>query len=108
MLASIPHEAYPGAIEKWKSIGPVSIDYILKNSDLDDLEVEARDLEFKRMDTEHGDYVIGFFKRGTDERHGICRHVVKNGMIFEGIFRNGASTNYCRYIYSDGYVEEYK
>lgn len=63
---------------------------------------------FKRIDYEQGDYEIGFFKKGTNVRHGICRYVVRNGIIFEGMFQNGASTNYCRYIYSDGFVEEHK
>ena len=51
------------------------------------------------------DYIMsGFFKTGTDIPHGICRKVVKNREIYEGLFVNGKLNGYSRCIYNDGRV----
>ena len=107
MLAQEPKGADERALEKWRSLGPLTVDFILQNSSIDDLKVEAKDLEFKHVD--FGKYYhIGYFKKGTDIRHGICREVYKNGFIIEGMIKNNSWTKYQRNIWSDSKISEMK
>ena len=108
MLASEPVEASAQALAKWRSLGPLTVEFILNKSNIDSLNFEATDLEFKKVYFSYG-YVIGFFKKGTGISNGICRFVHYKEGIYEGMSKNnGIYAKYSREIYPNGSVKETK
>ena len=109
MLASEPEGGVKKAVlAKWKELGPLTVEFILNNSSIGDLELYAKDLEYKRVDDQFGFYTVGFFKKGTNTRYGICRQVTASGFIFEGMCKNDIWTKYHRHMKFQGNVSENK
>ena len=86
----------------WNSLGPLSVVTILENSNLDDLAIDPKDIEFKKWDD--GDiFQTGFHKKGTEsERHGVCRFEIKDDQIVECMWVNNQANGFGRAIFSDG------
>ena len=60
--------------------------------------VDVDGIEFKRVDD--GVYItIGFHKKGTNQPHGVCRQVYKDGGIWEGMFLDGYLNGYGRRVH---------
>ena len=85
----------------WNSLGPLSVDTILDNSNLDDLAIDPKDIEFKKWDGNY--FQTGFHKKGTnDTRHGICRFEVKDDYIYECMYVNDKANGFGRVINPNG------
>ena len=51
LLTSEPQGSSPQALAKWKSVGPVTIDYILEHTNLDKIKIDTNNLEYQRVET---------------------------------------------------------
>ena len=70
------------ALGKWESFGPISISEIVEKSSMYLQELNSPDIEIKRIDFPDS-YALGMHKRGTDQRHGLVRVILKDGRIEE-------------------------
>ena len=93
-------EAPKEALEKWKSLGPVSIQELIDKSDIDMKELD--NYEIKKDYTVYGCF-YGMFRKGTKERNGICRGVSVHGHIHEAAFVNGKLNGFGRNFYPEGH-----
>ena len=88
------------SLEKWKSLEPISIEDIHRDSDfkvfIDDEEQEVKKMVFKNY------VAIGQFRRNTNKIDGIARRIFDSTLIQEGQFKNGDLHGYCRIIYQNG------
>ena len=50
LLATTPSNAGDKELSIWNTLGPLSAEMILNNSNLDDLAIDTNDLEFKKVD----------------------------------------------------------
>ena len=50
MLNTAPEGVNEKALASWNEHGPISIETIIENSNMDDIEEEVEELEFKRVD----------------------------------------------------------
>ncbi len=66
------------ALNKWKKVGPLTIEEILKNSDK---EMDTQNIEFKTISKDSYTFQ-GQFKKGTDKREVICRIIFNFGPIY--------------------------
>ena len=63
-------------------------DIVIKSDDDNMFDpYEASNSVYYKANVDFHDYIMsGFFKTGTEIPHGICRKVVKNKEIYEGLF----------------------
>ena len=101
----MPENADLRAVTKWKEIGPLSIEKMLLNSDLENMGVEPDEIEQKSFDLDKGN-CIGFYKKGTTQAHGVVRTVLTNGQIFEYFCKNNKQNGYGRQIQANGIYYE--
>ena len=64
--------------------------------------MEPHEIEFKKIEEDKRSYKIGFFKKGSDNLHGIGRHVFTNGSIYEGMWKDDELNGYARWLQMHG------
>lgn len=91
------------AVETWKSLKPVTLYQIIKNSE--------SEVDFNNMDSEYLDYesnmfiTNGLFKKDSECEAGIARVVYKDtNQIKEGQFAYGKLNGYGRICFHDTYA----
>jgi hypothetical protein len=63
------------ALVNWRKFKPLTLDEIMKNSNLK-IEFENAGIEYKKLVDEDGEYIsTGQFKKDTEDEHGIAREV---------------------------------
>ena len=81
---------------------------IASKYDLRDLNLRDVEIEFKSVTFAYEDEYTGFFIKGTEIRHGICRRW-HDEVLMEGVCKNG-HWMYFRYInpYDESRTHEFK
>ena len=92
MLNSEPKASAEKAIEKWRELGPLSIQKDFKEVNFH--ESVYRDIADKS----------GMFLKGSETMHGIIRWTEARDFILESAYYQGEQHGIARYIWSDGGV----
>ena len=98
---SQPENVSEKVLAKWNSLGPLSVETILQNSNIAALAIDPEDVEFKKWDNGYA-FKTGFHKKGSKHtRHGICRFE-EYGYIYECMYVDDSRNGFGRVIYSNG------
>ena len=90
------------ALINWKKFKPLTLNDIIKNSNLK-IEFNNAGIEYKKLVDSDGEYIsTGQFKKGSEDEHGIAREVFKDNDIYEGQFFKGEKNGFGREFYGDG------
>lgn len=72
------------ALQNWKKFSPLTLDDIIKNSNLK-IDFDNAGIEYKQIVDTEGEYVsTGQFKKGTEDEQGIGREVSNENDVYEG------------------------
>lgn len=88
-------------LQLWKELGPLCLNDIIKNSRIDPQDLDFSTQEIKKIHFMKS-YYYGMFKPDTEVVNGVCRRVIKDGQIQEGLFVNDELNGFARVIYEDG------
>lgn len=92
MLVSEPSGAHQRVIQVWNSLTPLTAEEIVANSEAFFKE-QGPEVEFKNLGEVTDELYmqwneVGFYKKGTNVRHGIARRGIIGGTVYIGMFMN--------------------
>ena len=88
-------------LDKWKSLGPLSIKEVIDKSEIDPQDLNLEEQEIKKNQFKPG-CSHGMFVKGTNVVNGICRVIYKDGTIQEGMYVQAKRHGFMRIFYPDG------
>ena len=74
----------------------MTVEEIVENTNIDDIDIDPSQLEFKTNVRDGNLIYSGFFLRGTNTPAGIAREEWKDNGIYDGFCQNGEINGYGR------------